>query len=227
MPGLRENISRLRDILNQEAYRLGGRWDHLILVGVGQGATLAVQTILSLAVPPISATTSSASDHRPARIGALVAISGMTPFTNRTLEETRRILGLQVPAGYEDILSNTPILIEHCVDDTVLSINDGQTLRDTLINFGMQVTWKEYASGGHWLNNPDGTADLITFLQETVPRSPQDANLEPEITRIWNMDIDKAIEEGRIIKVDRRQPVSSLSTETDSGAYPDASEAGT
>jgi lysophospholipase-2 len=39
---------------------------------------------------------------------------------------------------------------------------------ETLRAQGFGGTFKEYESGGHWVNEPDGVDDIVAFLSENV-----------------------------------------------------------
>ncbi|KAI3343788.1 hypothetical protein F4824DRAFT_485362 [Ustulina deusta] len=45
---------------------------------------------------------------------------------------------------------STPVFLSHSVDDNV-------SLR-------LQVEWKEYENGGHWVNEPQGVDDIVHFM---------------------------------------------------------------
>ncbi|EMR62456.1 putative phospholipase carboxylesterase family protein [Eutypa lata UCREL1] len=156
--GLAESVVGIRRILSNEATALGGHWDRIILAGISQGAATSVHTLLNLNIPghPDSPT--------PRRLAAFVGFSCRMPFPGRTLVETRKILNLQdVPADNE-VLRNTPLLLEHCVDDPLVLVRNGRALRDSLRGFGMQVDMIEYPNGGHWFNSPGGMDDAVKFL---------------------------------------------------------------
>jgi predicted esterase len=155
--GLRESVASIRRILVNEAAILEGKWDHVILAGISQGAATSVHTLLNLNVPQ--------------RLGAFLGFSCRMPFPGRSLADTRAVLGLEDIAHSDVVLKNTPVLLEHCVDDPLVPVEWGQVLRDTLGGFGAQVTWKEYRDGGHWFNSPVGIHDAVEFLKSHVLRS--------------------------------------------------------
>ncbi len=152
--GLRESVTSIRQILKNEAENLDGKWDHVILAGISQGAATSVHTLLNL--------------NAPHRLGAFLGFSCRMPFPGRSLADTRAILGLEDVPGNNEDLRGTPVLLEHCVDDPLVLIEWGRTLRDTLGEFGARVTWKEYSNGGHWFNCPVGMDDAVLFLKSHV-----------------------------------------------------------
>jgi predicted esterase len=74
------------------------------------------------------------------------------------------VLGLEGVPDSDEVVRNTPVLLEHCVDDPLVLLENGRVLRDTLRGFGAQVEWKEYPKGGHWFNSPAGVDDAVEFL---------------------------------------------------------------
>jgi len=158
--GLRESVSVIKRIIESEAIGLGNRYDKIILAGISQGAATAVHTLLNLNIPEIQGQESR-------KLGAFLGFSCRMPFPGRTLKETRDVLGLEVKEG-DEVLRNTPVLLEHCVDDPLVLVGNGRVLRDTLRGFGTNVTWKEYPDGGHWFNSPVGVDDAVGFLEEHV-----------------------------------------------------------
>ncbi|CDO70668.1 hypothetical protein BN946_scf184761.g5 [Trametes cinnabarina] len=171
--GLREVIPAIRSILAREATILHGRWDRVVLAGISMGAATSVHTLFNLDVPA----------EGGGGLAAFLGFSCRCPFAGRTLAEMRAVLGLKdgVP-DHANVLANTPILLEHCVDDPLVKIENGRGLRDTLRGFGAQVDWKEYPSGGHWFNSPAGMDDAVEFLNtrvlkrgSTVSQSADDA----------------------------------------------------
>lgn len=90
------------------------------------------------------------------------------PFAGKSLVETREVLELDDgPESADDgLLRRTPVLLEHCVDDSVVLIKEGRELRDTLKAFRMQVYWKSYSTGWHWFNSPRGMDDVVVFLNK-------------------------------------------------------------
>lgn len=160
--GLRQSVSLIRRVLAQEAAVLGGRYDRIILAGISQGAATSVHTLLNLQIPaPV--------DGRATRgLAAFLGFSCRMPFPGRTLADTRKILSLdQVPQD-DATIRQTPILLEHCVDDPLVLLGNGRALRDTLRGFGATVDWREYPDGGHWFNSPSGISDVFEFLTKNL-----------------------------------------------------------
>jgi len=158
--GLKESVKMMRSILASEITLLNGRSDRLVLAGISQGAATSVHTLLNLSLSP-----ATYGEEVPPRLGAFLGFSCRLPFPGRSLAETRKVLDLEGVPDTDEILRNTPVLLEHCVDDPLVLVGNGRNLRDTLRRFGAQVTWKEYPNGGHWFNSPAGMDDAVEFLK--------------------------------------------------------------
>ena len=65
-------------------------------------------------------------------------------------------------------LYNTPYFLGHGTADEKVSIRLGVQSRDTLIQLGQDVTWKQYDGWGHWYKVPDELEDIACFLWEKV-----------------------------------------------------------
>ncbi|KUL89287.1 hypothetical protein ZTR_03624 [Talaromyces verruculosus] len=156
--GLKEVVPAIRNILNSEASLLEGRLDRVVLAGISMGAATGVHTLFNLDVPTTQG----------GRLGAFLGFSCRGPFAGRTLSEMRSVLGLEGVPEHDNVLRNTPMLLEHCVDDPLVLVENGRGLRDILRGYGAQVEWKEYPSGGHWFNSPKGMDDAVDFLNTHV-----------------------------------------------------------
>ena len=161
--GLKDSVASIRQILESEATLLQGRWDHIILAGISQGAATSTHTLLNLNIPRSGPATAAQR-----RLGAFLGFSCRMPFPGRSLGDTRQVLQLGNSPEDDDIIRNTPILLQHCVDDGIVLIKNGRNLRDTLRLFGAQVSWTEYPDGGHWFNSPRGIDDAVAFLQNAL-----------------------------------------------------------
>jgi len=156
--GLREVIPAIQRILADEATLLGGHWDRIVLMGISMGAATGVHVLFNLDIPPTAGR----------RLAAFVGFSCRCPFAGRDLVGMRGALGLASAPDHDRVVRGTPVLLEHCVDDPLVLVENGRRLRDTLRGFGAPVEWKEYPSGGHWFNSPKGMDDAVEFLNRVV-----------------------------------------------------------
>lgn len=109
----------------------------IILGGISQGCATAAATVLM------------DCEHR---LGGFVGFSSWMPSVP------------YATIGQADI--SIPVLLEHCRDDTMVSIKNGRSLRDSLVKRGFaDLTWKEYKDGGQWINEPQGVDDMVEFLR--------------------------------------------------------------
>lgn len=166
--GLSHSVAGIRKILAKEATILDGRWDRIILAGISQGAATSVHTLFNLNLNNANTQTNSLDAGNSRGLAAFLGFSCRLPFPGRSLKDTREILLLEDVPNHDDVLRNTPMLLEHCVDDPLVLIRQGQDLRDSLRNLGAEVTWKQYPNGGHWFNAPAGIDDVVEFLNINV-----------------------------------------------------------
>ncbi|KAL2071936.1 hypothetical protein VTL71DRAFT_13171 [Oculimacula yallundae] len=174
--GLRESVAGIRRLLESEATILGGQWDRLVLAGISQGGATSVHTLLALSLPPV-VIEGEGQQEVPRRLGAFLGFSCRMPFPGRSLTDTRRVLALDGVPDTDEVIRNTPMLLEHCIDDPLVLVGNGRALRDTLRGFGAQVTWKEYPKGGHWFNSPAGMDDAVEFLTQALKNPSTRGNL--------------------------------------------------
>lgn len=170
--GLRESVESLRRIVRAEAQRVGGL-HRVFLAGISQGGATAVHTLLHLG----HREDGEVEGVRPSRLGGLIGFCPWLPFPGGSLQETREVLGLEEEGGLEvegeeedklendDFVRRTPAFLGHCADDPIVFVEYGKQLRDALRGFGMDVSWHEYPSGGHWINSPKGVDDVVEFLK--------------------------------------------------------------
>ena len=101
--GLKEVVPALRGVLADEAARLGGRWERVLLAGISMGAATSVHVLFNLDVP---------------RLGAFLGFSCRCPFAGRTLAGMRGVLGLEGMPAHDSVLRNTPL----CCSSTASTI---------------------------------------------------------------------------------------------------------
>ncbi|KAI0814130.1 Phospholipase/carboxylesterase [Xylaria sp. FL0064] len=157
IPGLQNAIPQLVSLILNEASVVG--LENVILAGISQGCATALHALLNL-------------PGENCRLCAFIGLSGWMSLGGSSAQETRELLGLPGDGLSNDIFRNTPVLLSHCADDSVVSIEQGKRLRDLLEAYGMTVTWKEYRNGGHWINIPHGIEDIVAFLRSQGLGSP-------------------------------------------------------
>ena len=162
--GLRSSVRDMINLISVEAEHLGGRFDRIILAGISQGGATLLHTILNLNLE-------GANGKRG--LCAFLGFSCRLPFIGRSLPELRQVLGLKPPPSGDEEIRNTPVLLEHCVDDPLVLVKNGRALRDTWRDLGAKVEWREYEKGGHWFQSPQGMDDVREFLQDLTKMSDE------------------------------------------------------
>ena len=170
IPGLVESIYQIRDILDREL-KLVSQMD-LFIGGISQGCAVAIHVLLSLNLS----------------LAGFVAVSGWLPFASsleRAAEQassdnpdkglarfyTGMFPGLEGGKSLQlgtsvanSQVYTTPALICHGVDDDIVDVKLGRTLRDVLVKMGLTVTWREDDDCGHWIKEPEAVDGLVHFL---------------------------------------------------------------
>jgi len=169
--GIRETLEDLETIITTEIARLDGKTNHVFLAGISQGCAAAVLKLLSQPIAPFAGFLGFSS-WLPfqAEIGQL-RISESTPcmllhslFSLNT--------PIQSPIDPKPSVLGTPVFLAHCNDDTIIPVENGEALARHLRELGMNVTWRQYQDGGHWINEPVGLDDLVTFIKVCMEVKP-------------------------------------------------------
>ncbi|KAH3967836.1 hypothetical protein HBI56_157020 [Parastagonospora nodorum] len=173
LPGMRESVSLISDIVEREAAEIGGL-DKVFLGGISQGCATAISALLTV----------------QQQIAGFIGFSGWCPFSKVVsdilsgdsdnmralltwLQERRhpsRVAG--APLEVSEITSSllTPVLLQHAKDDGVVPVALGQDLRNKLAVLGTDVQWRAYEEGGHWINEPNGIDDMINFINSSAKK---------------------------------------------------------
>lgn len=59
-------------------------------------------------------------------------------------------------------------LLQHCEDDAVVPLVNGEAMRDWLDEGGLGWEWQQFKEGGHWLNEPEGVDGIVKFLKRIM-----------------------------------------------------------
>jgi lysophospholipase-2 len=163
LPGLRESVSFVYDIIKIEVEEVGGM-DKIFLGGISQGSATAIIALLV----------------GGAKIAGFIGLSSWLPLreeigkksTEAPKAPVQQIRELLYPAAHltpsftaHETVWQTPILLEHTMDDDVVPLENGTQLCEGLRALGMHVEWRTYAEGGHWVNEPKGIDDMVNFLK--------------------------------------------------------------
>jgi lysophospholipase-2 len=93
---------------------------------------------------------------RGVKVGGFLGLSGWWP----NLEE-----------GYGKEMVDVPVLLQHCRDDSVVPVENGEELARRLRAIGTRVKWDCFEDGGHWLNEPEGMDGVVRFVKGGLMRS--------------------------------------------------------
>ncbi|KAF2877636.1 Alpha/Beta hydrolase protein [Massariosphaeria phaeospora] len=142
-PGLSKSVHYLLSIVEMEARTVP--LNHIVLAGISQGCATAIFALLCCGV----------------QLGGFVGLSGWLPFLGQ----------LRAGAHLQYGVLETPILLQHCRDDSVVPVENGMALADALRDMGLPVEAMYFDDGGHWLNEPAGMDGIVRFLTGIMSRA--------------------------------------------------------
>ena len=149
--GLRDSIKYILDIISKEVEFVPP--SNIVLLGISQRCATAIHALL-------------AGQYR---LGGFIGIAGWLPF-HKQVADLSKLYGdtLQLTSTSRPQANTaTPALLCHCTDDDFVDINLGHQLRDALMASGlnMDITFKEFAKGAHWIPAPVGFDAIVEFLR--------------------------------------------------------------
>jgi len=142
-----QSVAQILEVLEEEMKPVGLR--NVIIAGMSQGCAIGIFTLVTSGI----------------RVGGFMGLCGWLPLA----EELSTLMG--VP-GRERGVFEMPLLLQHCKDDEVVPVRNGEKLRKKLEEWGGVVDWKCFGEGGHWLNEPKGMDGLVEFIQKVMRVSP-------------------------------------------------------
>ncbi|EQB48570.1 hypothetical protein CGLO_12198 [Colletotrichum gloeosporioides Cg-14] len=146
--GLRRSIDFLVNLIESESALVS--MEKIFLCGISQGFVTAVAALLSTS--------------KLGSLGGLIGwCSWMPPAV--VIEELAEKCSPYHQESVTQPSIEPPIFLAHAVDDEVIDIKLGRQLQRTLGSFFKAVEWHEYDSGGHWVNEPQGVDDMVSFLR--------------------------------------------------------------
>ncbi|ROV98070.1 hypothetical protein VMCG_06991 [Cytospora schulzeri] len=162
LEGLRNSVSAIIKVIQSEANYVPRQ--KIFLAGISQGFATAIAAFF-------------ADDARQRLAGIIgmsswMPLSGMLTSGDGKTQLARLYRGSDCGSGPaarsdEDEVNPTPVLLCHSSDDDVVPVQHGRALRDILNRLpgDIQLEWHEYEDGGHWINEPLGVDDLISFIK--------------------------------------------------------------
>ena len=142
-----QSVAQILEVLENEMKPVGLR--NIIIAGMSQGCATGIFTLVTSGI----------------RVGGFMGLCGWLPL----VEELSLLMG--VP-GRERGVFEMPLLLQHCKDDEVVPVRNGETLKKKLEEWGGVVDWMCFEEGGHWLNEPGGMDGLVEFIQAVMRASP-------------------------------------------------------
>jgi predicted esterase len=127
-------------VVEEEANVVGSQ--NVILAGISQGCATGIFALLASGM----------------RVGGFVGLNRWLPLA----DEVQSIM--KVPGRAQDVLK-MPVLLQHCKDDDIVPVENGDGLMERLEEMNMCVKWECFDDGGHWLNEPKGMDGLVDFIQ--------------------------------------------------------------
>jgi lysophospholipase-2 len=170
LDGLRESITFILDVIRSEASIVPP--ERIIIGGISQGAATAILAMLCGGI----------------RLGGFIGLCSWLPLKDDLRQVSRSLATrgyklqqirnlLRVPTEDSSIMPltdlypgaelafATPIFLSHSEDDDVLPIENGMSSRYVLEELGLAVKFKVYEDGKHWINEPRGVDDIVSFLK--------------------------------------------------------------
>jgi predicted esterase len=162
--GLRRSIKQILEVIKEEETLVPR--ERIFLAGISQGFATAIAAFFADA---------------PKRFAGLIGLCSWMPAAlctdhYRRFEDTADI---EILSRYSQHLRpvimksscSTPVFLSHSVDDDVVPIKNGRELRNILQSQRLQVEWREYEDGGHWVNEPQGMDDIARFMNRNMASS--------------------------------------------------------
>ena len=138
-----DSVNQVLRILHEEAAIV--EMQHIILAGISQGCATSIFALLASGV----------------RVGGFIGLCGWLPLEEEIAEL------MDVPGRVKDVLE-MPVLLQHCSDDGVVPVGNGEALRESLKEMGVRLEFEEFEEGGHWLNEPEGMDSIVRFIKHVM-----------------------------------------------------------
>lgn len=169
LEGLTESIASITDIIRHEASLFSiFSPDRIILAGINQGCATAMLALLSSQYRIAGFVGLCSWLPFSSEMELLAARAGRRSFSFTDIEALYRSdsASSETENRSEDSMLplQTPVFLSHSRDDPVVPIANGEKLCRSLKKISMDVTWKEYEDGGHWINEPEGVDDMVEFI---------------------------------------------------------------
>lgn len=187
IPGIRESVAYLREVVDEEIRLLGERSEKgIILGGISQGGAMAMWTLLCYPRPvelaqqlcaftgvstwlPFAADLETMLSKHPRNASPLRTTGdNFYGFVEEMAAPLRD--GLQ-GTDWAHPLLRTPVFMGHGLDDAYVDVELGREAARVLSSIGFEVEWRDYSGAeqeGHWLKVPEEVDDIREFLARVV-----------------------------------------------------------
>ncbi|KAK6958492.1 hypothetical protein Daesc_001293 [Daldinia eschscholtzii] len=145
--GLIQSIEIVFTVLREEETRISR--DKIFLGGISQGF----------------ATAYCAYEMGEKEYASLIGFSSWAPLPVLALMQEHRA------KASNEVSERQPnfVFLAHCRDDTVIPVEEGRKFSGFLKGrAGTIVEFHEYEDGGHWINEPQGVDDIVSFLRRRI-----------------------------------------------------------
>lgn len=174
--GLQERIKQLQKVIRNEVTMLGGRWDKLILGGIGRGGGMAMWTLISLGATARDEASEMAENATvdPRCLGCFVGLSCEMPLADMPLHLAQKLIlpDSTVPPADNEALRATPMMLQYFRNGGDAYVQRGKDLCEIFVENNVNVCWKEYEDGWPSLNSPRGVEDMKDFFKDTMDMKP-------------------------------------------------------
>ena len=162
--GIKDSLEELEEIIADEVALLEGKANCIFLAGISQGCSTTVLKLLTC------------THQQSTPFAGLIGFSSWLPFQAEIGEYamskftlcTRLRSQFRLPEITQSLAQATASALETPVflnDDTVVPIENGEALERSLRELGMNVKWRRYQKGGHWIHEPVGVDDMVAFIK--------------------------------------------------------------
>lgn len=142
-PGLQESRTQLLRVIAEETWCVPR--ECIVVAGISQGCAVALYTLASSEI----------------RVGGFFGLCGWLPLADELSKDDRYEL------RWNDLV-RIRFLLQHCEDDAVVPLVNGEAMRDWLDEGGLGWEWQQFKEGGHWLNEPEGVDGIVNFLKRIM-----------------------------------------------------------
>ncbi|KAI0473089.1 Phospholipase/carboxylesterase [Xylariaceae sp. FL0804] len=161
--GLRNSISALTGLINEELALVPR--EKIFLAGISQGFATALAAFLANGQVLAGLIGFCSWLPMASTVEDIIQARGSNMFT--ALRQLYADPGANVPEQ-DQAFSKVPFLIEHSRDDDIVPLENGKRMKTAMEALGFKVDWHEYSEGGHWVNEPAGVDDLVSFIRSNL-----------------------------------------------------------